>query len=389
MRFLSAGESHGPCLAGIIEGLPADLPLSAADIDRHLARRQRGYGRGGRMAVENDRVVILSGLRFGLTTGAPLALQVENRDWANWRCSMAAEGERPPEAVPVTRPRPGHADLAGGVKYGQADLRPILERASARETVMRTAVGSVARRLLEYFGICVYSHVLAVGPVRAAALAGDPAERLEEIERSPLRCADPAAGEAMREAVERAREAGDTLGGVFEVLVTGVPPGFGSHVHWDRRLDGRLAGAVMSIQGIKGVEIGAGFASASARGSEFHDPIVIEPGRGVTRISNRAGGLEGGITNGQTLVLRAAMKPIPTTARPLPSVDLATGRPDKGAVERADVCAVPAAAVVAEAVVAWEVAVAFREKFAGDCLAEVEAAYRYYLAHVDRYLLKG
>ena len=386
MRFLSGGESHGPCLTGIIEGLPAGLDLCAADIDRHLARRQQGYGRGGRMSIESDRVEILSGLRFGQTLGSPLTLKVVNRDWENWRQAMAPEGERPPEAVPITRPRPGHADLAGGVKYGQRDLRQILERSSARETAMRTAVGSAARRLLEHFGMAVYSHVLAVGAARVEAAVEDLPGCMVQIENSPLRCADFNAEAAMLEAVEKARDAGDTLGGVFEVMVTGVPPGLGSHVHWDRRLDGRLAGAVMSIQGIKGVELGAGFAGAAARGSAFHDPIEFAPGRGISRSSNRAGGLEGGVTNGQPLVLRAAMKPIPTTARPLQSVYLSTGQPAFGAVERSDVCAVPAASVVAEAVVAWELAAAFREKFAGDFLEEVEAAFQYYCEHVNKYL---
>lgn len=385
MRYLSGGESHGPCLTGIIEGLPAGLEITSEAINRHLARRRRGFGRGGRMAIEDDRVEFLSGLRFNLTLGSPLTLRIINRDWENWRMQMSPEGGRPPGTAPVSRPRPGHADLAGGAKYAQEDLRNILERSSARETAVRTAVGSVARRLLEHFGIAVYSHVLAVGPVTVPGTVDDIAAVWEQVESSPLRCADPQAGEAMQEAVEKARNEGDTLGGVFEVIVTGLPPGLGSHVHWDRRLDGRLAGAVGSIQGIKGVEFGKGFASAAIPGSKLHDPISRRPGGGITRPSNRAGGLEGGITNGQTLVVRAAMKPIPTLTSPIGSVDLATGNPAPAVVERSDVCAVPSAAVVAEAVVAWELAAAFREKFAGDFMEEVEASYAFYRQHLRRY----
>jgi chorismate synthase len=391
MRYLSAGESHGPCLTGIIEGIPAGLEIGAADVNRHLDRRQQGYGRGGRMAIERDQVEFLSGLRFNRTLGSPLTLKISNRDWENWRLEMAPEGERPPQLVPVTRPRPGHADLAGGVKYNHEDLRQVLERSSARETAMRTAVGSVARLLLERFNIFFYSRVIAIGTATAAE-PSDPADWLklaEQIESSPFRCACPSAEAAMRDEVEKARRDGDTLGGVFEVVVTGVPPGLGSHVHWDRRLDGRLAAALMSIQGIKGVEIGSGFAGASAFGSALHDPIEMIPERGVTRPSNRAGGLEGGISNGQPLVLRAAMKPIPTLARPLQSVDLILMCDSPGAVERSDLCAVPAAAVVAEAAAAWELAVAFREKFAGDFIEEVDAAYDYYMNHVRKYLGAG
>lgn len=385
MRYLNAGESHGRCLVGIIEGLPAGLRLTAAEIDRHLARRQRGYGRGGRMAIENDRVEFLSGLRFNETLGSPLALKIANRDWPNWQRLMDPEGERPPEAEWLTCPRPGHADLAGGAKYFQHDLRNVLERASARETAMRVAVGSVARRLLEHFGFVVYSHVLSIGDVRSGCSIAELLSAWDHVESSPLRCADPEAGAAMIGAIEQAGQDGDTLGGVFEILVTGVPVGLGSYVHWDRRLDGRLAGALMSIQGIKGVELGAGFAGASVPGSALHDPICCRPGQGIYRPTNSSGGLEGGVTNGQPLVIRAAMKPIPTLARPLPSVDLRTGEASPGAVERSDICAVPAASVVAEAVVCWELAVAFREKFAGDHLSEAEAAVHYYRQQVKDY----
>lgn len=388
MRYLSAGESHGPCLTGIIEGLPAGLEICADDVNRHLGRRQQGYGRGGRMAIEQDRVEFLAGLRFNHTLGSPLTLKITNRDWENWRQAMAPESERPPDLAAVTRPRPGHADLAGGVKYNHEDLRAVLERSSARETAMRTAVGSVARLMLERYEIYFFSRVTAIGKVSGDKPL-DPAHWLnltQQIERSPLRCSDPGAEALMMEVIEQARSRGDTLGGVFELVVTGLPPGLGSHVHWDRRLDGRLAGALMSIQGIKGVEIGSGFAGAAAYGSALHDPIEINPGSGVTRSTNRAGGLEGGISNGQPLVLRAAMKPIPTLASPLASVDLAAGCASCGTVERSDLCAVPAAAVVAEAAAAWELAVAFREKFAGDFIEEVDAAYAFYRDHFKRYL---
>ncbi len=386
MRYLSSGESHGPCLTAIIEGLPAGLSLTAAEINSDLTRRQQGYGRGDRMNIERDRVEILSGLRFHRTLGSPLTLKIANRDWENWRREMAAEGEPPPGAAILTRPRPGHADLAGGTKYNQRDLRNILERSSARETAIRVAVGSVARKLLQHFGMKVYSRVLSIGPVKAAEqVAGKPWPVLQ-IERSPVRCADLQAEKAMMEAIDRARREGDTLGGTFEITVTGVPAGLGSHVHWDRRLDGRLARAVISIQGIKGVELGEGFAAAFSPGSRVHDPIIYDPAIGVTRPSNRAGGLEGGITNGRPLVLRAAMKPIPTLVSPLPSIDLDTGETVPAAAERSDVCAVHSASIVAEAAVAWELAVAFREKFSGDFLEELETGFKFYLEHLRRYL---
>lgn len=383
MRYLSGGESHGPCLTGIIEGLPAGLELKRFDIDRHLERRQHGYGRGARMSIEKDRVEILSGLLFNRTIGSPLTLQIKNHDWKNWQKLMNPEGEQPPEAIPLTCPRPGHADLSGGLKYNHHDLRLVLERSSARETAMRVAVGSVSRVLLEKFGFRFYSHVVRIGSTSSAAETAEIAALAEQIEKSPVRCADSQAEAAMVKEIEQARQAGDTLGGIVELLVTGVVPGLGSHVHWDRRLDGRLSGALMSIQGIKGVEIGSGFAAASLRGSEAHDPIVYKAGTGISRSSNQAGGLEGGITNGQPLIIRAAMKPIPTLANPLPSVDWNTGKNAPGVVERSDVCAVPAAAVVAEAAAAWELAVAFREKFAGDFIEEVDAAYAFYMKTVN------
>lgn len=386
MRYLSGGESHGPCLTGIIEGLPAGLEMHVSFIDRQLERRQLGYGRGGRMAIEKDRVQILSGLRFNRTIGSPLTLKIANRDWESWSRLMAPEGEMPPDARAVTRPRPGHADLAGGLKYNHSDLRLVLERSSARETAMRVAVGSAARILLEKFGLNFYSHVVRIGPVCSTAAAESLPDLVEQVEKSPVRCADPDAERAMLEAIERARNDGDTLGGVIELFITGVPPGLGSHVHWDRRLDGNLARALMSIQGIKGVEIGAGFSAAAELGSKVHDPIIRQENSKISRPTNRAGGLEGGIANGQPLILRAAMKPIPTLARPLPSIDLESGIESAAAVERSDVCAVPAAAVVAEAAAAWELAVAFREKFAGDFIGEVEAAFDFYMKTVNKRL---
>ncbi len=386
MRYLTSGESHGPCLTGIVEGLPAGLELKSADINRHLERRQGGYGRGARMGIEKDRVEILSGLRYNRTIGSPLALQIKNRDWENWQTIMAPEGRKPEEEVALSRPRPGHADLAGGLKYNHDDLRLVLERSSARETAIRVAVCSVGRLLLEKFGIRFYSHVVRIGPVEAEFDSTKIPELADKIEKSSLNCVDEQAEEKMIGEIEKARAEGDTLGGTIELVITGLPPGLGSHVHWDRRLDGRLAGAVMSIQGFKGVEIGSGFKSAVEYGSKVHDPITFQEGSGIGRPTNQAGGLEGGITNGQFLILRAAMKPIPTLAQPLPSVDWKTGEKALGATERSDVCAVPSAAVVAEAVAAWELAVAFREKFAGDFIEEVEAAYNYYMEQVRRRL---
>jgi chorismate synthase len=379
MRFLTAGESHGPALVAVIEGLPAGLEVDFSLVDRDLARRQGGYGRGGRMGIESDRVQALSGLRFGRTLGSPLAFLIENKDFANWRDRMAPCGDKPAELAAVTRPRPGHADLPGALKYGHTDLRDVLERASARETAARTAVGGVAKQLLSAFGISVIGHVLAVGPVTARPWQGDPAGLAAAAEASPVRCADPAVSEAIVRRIDLAREQGDSLGGVLEVVATGVPVGLGSHVHWDRRLDGRLAAALMSIPAIKGVEVGGGFGLAALPGSRAHDEIAYSPQRGYHRLSNRAGGLEGGITNGGDLVLRAAMKPIPTLCQPLRSVDMSDHRPSPASVERSDVCAVPAAAVVAEAAVAWEVACALREKFGGDSLGEMLSNFDCYL----------
>jgi len=388
MRFLTAGESHGPMLVGIIEGLPAGLTIEEDYINQQLARRQGGYGRGGRMSIEKDRVKFLSGVRFGQTTGSPLALAIENRDWPNWQKVMSPDpldetGERK-----VTRPRPGHADLAGGLKYLHRDLRNVLERASARETAMRVAIGSIAALLLRHFGIESASWVAALGGITARPPQPEWSAGMikEKTASSPLYCPDPQAEKLMLKKIDEAAEQGDTLGGVFEMLIEGVPPGLGSHVHWDRRLDSRLAGALMSVPAIKGVEIGLGFAAAERPGSMVHDAIVFDERGKLSRSANHAGGLEGGITNGQNIMIRAAMKPIPTLKKPVRSIDLASGQPSFAAVERADVCAVPAASVVGEAVVAWELARSFLEKFSGDSLSEVELAWGSYMSLLKEYL---
>ncbi|MGE5380636.1 MAG: chorismate synthase [Methylocystaceae bacterium] len=367
LRYLTAGESHGLALTAVVEGLPAGLPVTAGYINKQLARRQMGYGRGGRMKIEKDEVKILSGVRAGLTLGSPVTLQVANRDWDNWQAIMGAE-TADTSLRQVTVPRPGHGDLAGSVKYGHRDMRNILERASARETAARVAACTLGRCLLEQIGCEVLSQVTRIGEVTARSADLD--DIRIKVPQSELGCADPEAENHMKSLIDAARDNGDTLGGIFEIIVTGLPIGLGSHVQWDRRLDGRLAGAVMSIQAIKGVEIGLGFAVASLPGSRVHDAIL--PGeRGLIRPTNHAGGLEAGITNGQPLVVRAAMKPIATLMRPLNSVDLTTGHQAPAATERSDICAVPAAAVVAEAVVAFELAIAVMEKYGGDSMDEL------------------
>ena len=384
LRFLTAGESHGPCLVAIVEGLPAGLEVDVEAINRDLARRQSGYGRSGRMKIERDQVEILGGVIAGRTTGAPVALRVVNRDWANWRDRWAA-GDLPR----LTVPRPGHADYAGMVKYGLDDARPVLERASARETAARVAVGGLAKQLLAVFSIAVGSYVIEIGGVVAAIPDLPPEELWALAEESDVRCPDEEAAGRMRAAIDAARQAGDSLGGVFVVVATGVPVGLGSYVHWDRRLDARLAAAVMSIPAIKGVEIGPAFENARRPGTQVHDEFQIPNPKPqipnpkpqisnlksqisrVVRTSNRAGGIEGGMSNGMPVVVRAAMKPIPTTLTPLRSVNLATGEPAQTRYQRSDVCAVPAASVVGEAMVAWVLADALIEKVGGDSLAEM------------------
>lgn len=361
LRFLTAGESHGPALTGIVEGVPAGIPLDTDAINRDLRRRQGGYGRSGRQVIEKDAVEFFGGVEAGRTTGAPIALRIENRDYAN---------QQKREKPVLTVPRPGHADLAGAAKYRLDDMRTVLERASARETAMRVAVGAIARRLLEEFGVIVASQVVEIGGVAAPPADLSAAEVRERIEASPVRVADGEAEAALIACIDATRKAKDTIGGVFEVQVLGLPVGLGSYVHWDRKLDGRLAQAVMSIQAIKGVEIGQGFAVARLPGTQAHDAIL--PGDdGPRRGSNRAGGLEGGVTNGEPLIVRGAMKPISTTLTPMPSVDVRTGEEAQAIYQRSDICAVPAAAVVGEAMVAIVVADAFVEKYGGDSLSEM------------------
>jgi chorismate synthase len=377
-RFLTAGESHGKGLSVIIEGVPAGLSLSEDYIADDLRRRQGGYGRSRRQKIEQDRAEIVSGVRHGLTLGSPIALWLINRDWENWRQAMAVEPvEEPGEKV--TNLRPGHADLPGIVKYGQDDVRPILERASARETAARVAVGAVCRRLLDELGVRVHSHTIAIGD-EEARVEGEP--DWKDVEASPVRCADAEAGARMVAAIDAARERGDSLGGVVEVWATGVPIGLGSHVHWDRKLDGRLAQALMSIHAVKGVEIGGGFALARLPGSQAQDVILPADqwgDRPWRRASNRAGGTEGGMTNGEPVVARAALKPISTLPKALPSVDLRTGEETQAHYERADVCVIPAAGVIAEAMVAIVLAEAALEKFGGDHMDETLRNYRAYL----------
>jgi chorismate synthase len=364
----TAGESHGPAIIALVEGLPAGVPVDAALVDADLARRQGGYGRGSRQQIEQDRVEILAGVRRGRTLPGPIVLVVHNRD---------SRLETAPE---VGRPRPGHADLAGALKYLDLDMRNVLERASARETAGRVAAGGLAKALLAQFGIDVLAYVIRIGGAVARVPAGV-AERRRHRDSSDVYAPDPDAGAAMRAAIEAAREAGDTLGGIIECVATGVPPGLGSHTQWTEKLDGRLARAVMSIQAIKGVEIGLGFAAAERPGSQVHDPIAYDPGRrdepslGYVRATNNAGGIEGGMTNGQPIALRAAMKPIATLKKPLPSIDLASKAAEAAVYERSDVCAVPAASVIVEAVVATELAAALVATFGGDTLRQMKAAY--------------
>lgn len=385
LRWTTAGESHGPELVAILEGMVAGLSLAAEDIDVELERRQRGYGRGARMKIERDRVTIAGGVRGGETMGSPIALILRNRDHASWAERMASTPSSSPPK-PLTRPRPGHADLAGGQKYDRADLRDVLERASARETAARVAIGAVCKRLLGALGVGVFAHVTGIGDVEAHAEQSSLDALRERSRASDLACADAEAEARMRLAIRDAAHAGDTLGGVFEVIATGLPPGLGSYAAWDRRLDGRLAQALMSIPAIKGVELGLGFAAARQRGSSVHDAIGFDPTtRSFPRASNRAGGLEGGVTNGMPVVCRAAMKPIATLRRPLPSVDVRTKAPVDAALERGDVCAVAAASVVGEAMVAIVLADALLEKTGGDSMGELTRNLAGYRAQLEAY----
>jgi chorismate synthase len=386
MRFLTGGESHGRALTVIVEGLPAGLPVDKSFLDRHLAARQIGFGRGKRMEIERDQAIILSGVRYGLTLGSPVTILIENRDWENWTSQMSPDAPQQSQTSPLVQvPRPGHADLAGSLKYGFDDIRNVLERASARETAARVAAGSLARRLLEEFNIHIASHVLQIGAIKSDLPPGSllPDQIVQLTQGNDLRCVDTDLAARMRQEIQHAAQDGDSLGGMFEVVAHGVPPGLGSYAHWDLRLDGLLAQAIISIPGVKGVEFGLGFRQAELCGSSVHDEILYDPEKvGFVRATNNAGGLEGGLTNGQPIVIRGVMKPIPTLRRPLRSVNLVTKQQVPAHAERSDVCAVPAAAVVAETMVAWTLADVFLKKFGGDSLADVRSSYEHYLGRL-------
>lgn len=391
MRWLTAGESHGQALSAIVEGIPASVSITTSDIDFHLQRRRLGVGRGARQNFEADKVTILGGVRLGLTQGGPIAIQVANSEWPKWEKVMSADPVPEDEIkdlarnAPLTRPRPGHADLVGMQKYDLDDARAILERASARETAARVALGAVARNFLQQtVGITILSHVLSIGSIRVADDAPLPqAGDMAMIDEDPVRCADKTTSELMITEIENAHRDGDTLGGVVEVLAFNMPPGLGSHVHWDRRLDSKLAGAVMGIQAIKGVEIGDGFRTATRRGSVAHDEIEKDSTGKIVRRTDRAGGTEGGMSNGEILRVRAAMKPISTVPKALDTIDVATGEAAKAINQRSDVCAVPAAGVVAEAMVALVLAEFVLEKFGGDSVTETRRNFESYIANLN------
>jgi chorismate synthase len=397
LRYFTAGESHGPCLTIIIDGVPAGFAVDLSKINHDLWRRQQGYGRGGRMLIEKDEVQFRSGIRWGETLGSPVAFGIENRDWKNWKKKMSTAPEDRDETIAVTKPRPGHADLNGVLKYDRSDIRDILERASARDTVSRTAVGSFCKQLLSPFGIRVMGYIRSIGNVTSSLGGLSYEETYARAEESPVRTADSAAEEKMIALIEECKKEGNTLGGIFEIVALGIPPGLGTHTQWDRKLDGRLAQSLMSIQAIKGVEIGLGFEMARRRGSQVHDEIFFDPAKMVTegtprivptgfyRGSNNSGGTEGGMSNGAPLVVRVAMKPISTLMSPLQSVDLRSKQPTDASVERSDVCAAPAAAVVGESVVAFELANAFLDKFGGDSLREIRRNYESYLEQIKNF----
>ncbi len=387
VRYLTAGETHGPQLTAIIEGFPSNVTIDFEKVNFQLGRRQKGHGRGRRMQIEKDTASIVGGVRHGKTTGAPIALVVENNDWKHWTSVMNIEPiEGNDESKRrVNRPRPGHADLNGGLKYNQKDLRNILERSSARETTMRVATGAVARQLLEAFDIKVAVQVIRIGDVEVKRQELPIDELIRITEESPVRVVDKEAEALMIAAIDAAKEDGDTLGGIVECIIEGVPVGLGSHVQWDRKLDGRIAQAVLSIQAFKGCEIGIGFEAAKLRGSKVHDEIMHSEDRGFYRASNRAGGFEGGMTTGEPIVVRGVMKPISTLYKALQSVDIDTKEPFTAQVERSDTCAVPAAGVIMENIVAWEVANAFLDKFGGDSLEEIRSNYNSYLEQIKNY----
>ncbi len=382
LRYLNSGESHGRGLMAVLEGVPSGLPVTTDEINADLTRRQGGYGRGGRMRIEKDRIEFISGVRKGKTIGNPLGLLIWNKDWENWKDIMASEPGPPPTERVVTRPRPGHADLVGAIKYGHRDIRNVLEKASARETAIRVAIGGVAKSLLAQFDMRVVSYTMEIGGI-AAPSPKDPLEAYRHAEQSDVRCHDPEVAKKMVEQIRGAKHKGDSLGGIFEVVVTNPPIGLGTYAQWDRRLSARLAMAAMSIQAMKGVEIGMGFECARRFGSEVHDDIYFDQTTGqFFRKSNNAGGLEGGITNGQPIIVRVAMKPIATLYTPKDSVDIETKESFKATVERSDICTVPAAGVVGEAVIAYEMANALIEKFGGDTLEEMKRNYEMYQEHV-------
>lgn len=386
LRYLTSGESHGPGLYTILEGMPAGVPLLPAQINEQLARRQKGYGRGGRMKIEKDEVQIKAGVRHGQTLGSPICMEVLNRDWKNWQDEMAIEPTTKELKRVVTRPRPGHADLVGGQKYDFRDLRNVLERASARETTARVACGAVARRLLAELGAQIGGHVIQVGEVASEVRPQSAQEIMDRTEDTPLRCLDPKAEQKMVDLIDRAKKNGDSLGGIFEVYVDGLVPGLGSYVHWDRKLDGRLAQALCSIQAVKGMEIGEGYLNATRFGSQVHDAIQYNgKNQSFSRSSNRAGGLEGSMTTGMPLVVRGFLKPISTLYKPLPSVDIETKANFVASVERSDTCAIAAAAVIGEAVVALTLADAYLEKFGGDSLGELKRNLEGYREQLKNY----
>ncbi|NDI34357.1 chorismate synthase [Chengkuizengella sediminis] len=387
MRYLTAGETHGPQLTAIIEGMPSNLKINFEEINRELQRRQKGYGRGRRMQIEKDAANIVGGVRHGKSTGAPIALVVENKDWTHWTTVMNIEPIEgsDEEKRRVHRPRPGHADLNGGLKYNHKDLRNVLERSSARETAARVAVGAVAKQLLAEFGIKVAGQVIRIGEVEAKVQNIPIDELIRVTEESPVRVVDKEAEAKMIAHIDQVKKEGDSIGGIVECIIEGVPIGLGSHVQWDRKLDGRIAQAVVSINAFKGCEIGIGFEAGSIRGSQVHDEILYTPEKGYHRKTNRLGGFEGGMTNGEPIVVRGVMKPIPTLYKPLASVDIDTKEPFTAQVERSDSCAVPAASVVMEHVVAWELASALMEKFGGDSIEEVRNNINNYLEQLERY----
>lgn len=380
LRYFTAGETHGKCLTAIVEGMPSGVKISVDEINKQLAKRQKGYGRGGRMLIETDTVEILSGVRGGVTMGGPIAMKIENKDWANWEQIMGTEESNGEKSV--TCPRPGHADLTGGMKYNHRDLRNVLERASARETAARVAVGALCRQLIEQFGIEVLSHTASIGPVKDLSNPNEDGF-FEAVEKSEVRFGDEKSAEKAMRYIDDIKAAGESCGGVVEIIVNGVPAGLGSYVHYDRKLDANIAFSVMSVQAVKGVEFGMGFGCADVEGSKVHDEIFYNDK--FNRHTNNAGGIEGGMSNGEPIVVRAAMKPIPTLYNPLSTVEISDKSVKKASVERSDTCAVPACGIVVEAVVAFEITKAFLEKFGGDCMADIQASYNAYMNRIAEY----